>query len=39
MSRLRGQLLFTHYAGNRFLTLVTNVLYNTMLTDMETPTR
>lgn len=28
--------LFTHYAGNRFLTLVTNVLYNTMLTDMET---
>jgi glycosyltransferase involved in cell wall biosynthesis len=27
---------FTHYAGNRFLTLVTNVLYNTMLTDMET---
>jgi glycosyltransferase involved in cell wall biosynthesis len=28
--------LFTHYAGNRFLTLVTNILYNTMLTDMET---
>ena len=28
--------MFTHYAGNRFLTLVTNVLYNTMLTDMET---
>ena len=28
--------LFTHYLGNRFLTLVTNVLYNTMLTDMET---
>jgi glycosyltransferase involved in cell wall biosynthesis len=28
--------LFTHYAGNRFLTLLTNVLYNTMLTDMET---
>jgi len=28
--------LFTHYAGNRFLTLVTNVLYNTMLSDMET---
>jgi glycosyltransferase involved in cell wall biosynthesis len=28
--------LFTHYAGNRLLTLVTNVLYNTMLTDMET---
>jgi len=28
--------LFTHYAGNRLLTFLTNVLYNTMLTDMET---
>jgi glycosyltransferase involved in cell wall biosynthesis len=28
--------LFTHYAGNRLLTLLTNILYNTMLTDMET---
>jgi glycosyltransferase involved in cell wall biosynthesis len=28
--------LFTHYAGNRVLTLVTNVLYNTILSDMET---
>ena len=28
--------LFTHYLGNRFLTFVTNVLYNTNLTDMET---
>jgi glycosyltransferase involved in cell wall biosynthesis len=28
--------MFTHYAGNRLLTLITNVLYNTMLTDMET---
>ena len=28
--------LFVHYMGNRFLTLVTNVLYNTILTDMET---
>ena len=28
--------LFTHYAGNRLLTLMTNILYNTMLTDMET---
>jgi glycosyltransferase involved in cell wall biosynthesis len=28
--------LFTHYLGNRLLTLVTNVLYNTMLSDMET---
>ena len=27
---------FTHYLGNRLLTLLTNVLYNTMLTDMET---
>jgi glycosyltransferase involved in cell wall biosynthesis len=28
--------LFTHYIGNRLVTLATNVLYNTMLTDMET---
>src|SRR3954464_5407101 len=38
-SRVLGRhrvFLFTHYVGNRFLTLVTNVLYNTMLTDMET---
>ena len=28
--------LFTHYLGNRLLTSLTNVLYNTMLTDMET---
>jgi len=28
--------LFVHYLGNRVLTLLTNVLYNTMLTDMET---
>jgi glycosyltransferase involved in cell wall biosynthesis len=28
--------LFSHYLGNRILTLLTNVLYNTMLTDMET---
>ena len=28
--------LFTHYLGNRLLTLIANVLYNTMLTDMET---
>ena len=28
--------LFTHYLGNRVLTALTNVLYNTMLTDMET---
>jgi glycosyltransferase involved in cell wall biosynthesis len=28
--------LFTHYLGNRILNVLTNVLYNTMLTDMET---
>ena len=28
--------LFTHYLGNRVLTLITNILYNTMLSDMET---
>ena len=28
--------LFTHYLGNQFLTFLTNILYNTMLTDMET---
>jgi glycosyltransferase involved in cell wall biosynthesis len=28
--------MFTHYMGNKGLTMFTNVLYNTMLTDMET---
>jgi glycosyltransferase involved in cell wall biosynthesis len=28
--------MFAHYMGNRLLTLVTNVLYDTMLSDMET---
>jgi hypothetical protein len=28
--------LFTHYLGNWLLTGITNVLYNTILTDMET---
>ncbi len=28
--------LYWHYAANRFLTWLTNVLYNTILTDMET---
>jgi glycosyltransferase involved in cell wall biosynthesis len=28
--------LFTHYLGNRLVTFAANVLYNTMLTDMET---
>jgi glycosyltransferase involved in cell wall biosynthesis len=39
-TRLRGGQpqrahLFWHYAGNRFLSLLTNVLYNTTLSDME----
>jgi glycosyltransferase involved in cell wall biosynthesis len=28
--------LYLHYLGNKFLTLITNILYNTILTDMET---
>lgn len=28
--------LFWHYIGNKFLSFLTNLLYNTMLTDMET---
>jgi glycosyltransferase involved in cell wall biosynthesis len=28
--------MFAHYMGNKFVTFATNVLYNTMLTDMET---
>jgi glycosyltransferase involved in cell wall biosynthesis len=28
--------LLTHYMGNRLLTFIANMLYNTMLTDMET---
>jgi glycosyltransferase involved in cell wall biosynthesis len=28
--------MFAHYLGNKFVTLATNILYNTMLTDMET---
>jgi len=28
--------MFWHYLGNKFLTLLTNILYNTMLSDMET---
>jgi glycosyltransferase involved in cell wall biosynthesis len=39
-SRFRGgptkAMFFWHMLGNRFLTLATNVLYNTILTDMET---
>jgi glycosyltransferase involved in cell wall biosynthesis len=32
----RRNMLFLHWIGNRFLSLVTNVLYNTTLSDMET---
>ena len=39
-SRFRGgptkTMFFHHMLGNRFLTLVTNILYDTILTDMET---
>jgi len=39
-SRFRGgpskAMFFWHMVGNRFLTFVTNILYNTILTDMET---
>lgn len=38
-SRFTGQhrnMFFWHWMGNQFLTLVTNVLYNTTLSDMET---
>lgn len=32
----RRNMLFLHWIGNRFLSLATNVLYNTTLSDMET---
>jgi len=32
----RRNMLFFHWIGNRFLSLVTNILYNTTLSDMET---
>ncbi len=32
----RRNMLFFHWVGNRFLSLTTNVLYNTTLSDMET---
>jgi glycosyltransferase involved in cell wall biosynthesis len=39
-SRFRGgpskAMFFWHMVGNRFLTFVTNIFYNTILTDMET---
>lgn len=31
-----GSIMLTHLLGNKLLTLITNVLYNTTLTDMET---
>lgn len=38
-SRFTGEhrdMFFHHWVGNKFLTLVTNILYNTTLSDMET---
>lgn len=38
-SRFTGEhrdMLFWHWMGNKFITLITNVLYNTTLSDMET---
>jgi glycosyltransferase involved in cell wall biosynthesis len=32
----RRNMMFLHWVGNRFLSLVTNVLYNSTLSDMET---
>lgn len=32
----RRNMFFWHYIGNRFLSLVTNILYNTTISDMET---
>jgi glycosyltransferase involved in cell wall biosynthesis len=32
----RRNMMFLHWIGNRFLSLLTNVLYNTTLSDMET---
>ncbi len=32
----RRNMLFWHYVGNRLLVLITNILYNTTLSDMET---
>lgn len=32
----RRNMMFWHWVGNRFLSLVTNILYNTTLSDMET---
>ena len=38
-SRFKGistSMFFWHYLGNRFLSLMTNILYNTVISDMET---
>ncbi len=35
-AKVRRDFNFLHFVGNKFLTLLTNILYNTILTDMET---
>ena len=35
-AKVRRDFHFLHFVGNKFLTLLTNILYNTILTDMET---
>lgn len=35
-AKVRRDFNFLHFIGNKFLTLLTNILYNTILTDMET---
>ncbi|HON57403.1 MAG TPA: glycosyltransferase family 2 protein, partial [bacterium] len=38
-SRFKGistSMFFWHYVGNKFLSIMTNILYNTLITDMET---
>lgn len=34
--KLSGSFMLTHWLGNKLLTLITNILYNATLTDMET---
>ncbi|GFP26070.1 hypothetical protein HKBW3S25_01557, partial [Candidatus Hakubella thermalkaliphila] len=33
---MRRNMLFWHMVGNRFLSFLTNILYNTTVSDMET---
>ena len=35
-AKVRRDFHFLHFVGNKFLTLLTNILYNTILTNMET---